>query len=208
MGGNWAIWLILLIPVAVSILSLLFRATKEEPRRPGRMRPGEGPVAGRPQRRSVSDIDQFLEEINRRRREAAERRRAAEAPSAPVRPAPPEDRPPLPPPVRARPLPPPVVKPPRRPERERQEPPRLREQEKIIIAEVVPSARQSGPAMPAPEAAAQVAVATPRPASPALTQLLPLLRSRQGLRTAFLLQEILGRPVCRRGNPVPLFRQQ
>jgi len=53
--NNWAIWLILLIPVAVSILSLLFRPTKEEPQRGPRMRPnlqgGEGPP--RTTRRSV-----------------------------------------------------------------------------------------------------------------------------------------------------------
>src|SRR5215831_1854950 len=97
---NWALWLILLIPVAVSILSLLFRPPKEEPRRGPRMRQPQEGAGPRPPRRSVSDIDQFLEEINRRRREAAERRRAAEALPAPVRPAPPEDRPPLPPPVR------------------------------------------------------------------------------------------------------------
>src|SRR5262249_32544442 len=92
-----------LIPVVISILSLLFK-NKEEPRRDPRARPGPEGGAGppRPPRRSVSDIDQFLEEINRRRREAAERR----PPGSPRGARPPAPRPP-PPPRRAHPPAPP-----------------------------------------------------------------------------------------------------
>jgi hypothetical protein len=37
-----------------------------------------------------------------------------------------------------------------------------------------------------------------RTVSPALAQMLPLLRDRKGLRSAILLQEVFGSPLCRR----------
>jgi hypothetical protein len=41
----------------------------------------------------------------------------------------------------------------------------------------------------------------PRPVpSPVMTSLQPMLRSPEGLRTAFLIREILGPPVARRGG--------
>ncbi len=193
---NWAVWLILLIPVAVSILSLLFRPTKEEPRRPNV--PGRGP-GPRPARRSVSDIDQFLEEINRRRREAAERRRAPEPVAVPI---PPVEQRPVPPPPR--PVPPPVARPARRPERERALPPRVRprvpEPERVIVAEEVVVAVPVE--KPAEAAGARITfpIKRPRPTSRALEQIFPLLRDPQGLRSAIVLREILDGPVCRRRN--------
>jgi hypothetical protein len=214
---NWAVWLILLIPVAVSILSLLFKS-KEEPKRDGRLRPPPTARPGgptRPGRRPVSDIDQFLEEINRRRREAAERRRPTEPTAAPTpppiveRPAPP---PPIPQrePLRPVPVPPPRL--PRRPERERPLPTRIRERplqpEPVLVAEPVPP--PPPPAPPAPPAPAVPAVlgtyVVTRPPSPALTQLVTMLRSPQSLRTAILLREIFDPPVSRRAGQGPYFR--
>jgi hypothetical protein len=198
---GWVIWVIVLIPVAVSILSLLFRPPKDEPRAGGRLRPGpqRGGGAGGQPRRSVNDIDLFLEEINRRRREAAQRRGGFQEPVAV----------PLPPPPRQRPVPPPAPKPSRRVERERDLPPRLRgrvaETEAVVIAEVI--------APPAPEIPSFPGAATDdllpdgqpgvvrrvQPISPALNQLMPLLQSPNGLRSAMLLREIFDRPVSARG---------
>ncbi len=207
--NNWAIWLILLIPVAVSILSLLFRPPKEEPRPGPRMRPNaqEGP-GNRPPRRSVSEIDQFLEEINRRRREAAERRRASEPTPLPV--PPPEAKPVPPPPPR--PVPPPVSKP-RRPERPRPVPPRRREPVPEVVRVVVPEPAPLPfqepplPALPAEVPALPLPTfleSYRRPPSLALVQLAPLLSSMQTLRSAILLREILDRPISQRPRRGPL----
>jgi hypothetical protein len=207
--NNWTIWLILLIPVAVSILSLLFRPTKEEPRRGPRMRPHvqEGGETPRTARRSVSEIDQFLEEINRRRREAAERRRGSE----PVVPVPVPEVKPVPPPPRLRPLPPPVSKP-RRTEKPRQVTPvrvreRIPEAERVVIAETAAPTfpEVPGPVVPAPIPAPQpfANIMLRRPPSRALLQILPLLNSPQSLRSAILLREILDGPVARRSHRRP-----
>jgi hypothetical protein len=212
---NWAVWLILLIPVAVSILSLLFRPPKEEPRRGGRLRPNppDGANPPRPARRSVSDIDQFLEEINRRRREAAERRRAPEPP--PLVP-PREERPAPALPPRPRPAPPPE-RPARRPERETPlVPPRVRERvpepRRMVIAEAVVAPVEAPPAprIEVVEAAAVIVAQVQRPrraVSPALAQLLPLLSRPQGLRNAVLLREIFEGPVSRRPHRSPFITQ-
>jgi hypothetical protein len=200
---NWAILLILLIPVGVSILSLLFRNAREDPRRGGVFRPNRPvPGAARPQRRSVSDIDQFLEEINRRRREAAERRKGPEAVAAPA-----------PPPPVARPTPP-RVRPSRRLEREvRSTRPKQQfpEPEPVVIAQAVPVAelvaQQIAPPVAPPEPLAAGAIPAvpatirPRVLSAAVTGALPLLRSAQGLQTAIVLQEVFAKPLSRRGRP-------
>jgi hypothetical protein len=195
MNMQWALWLIILIPVGVSILSLLFR-TREDPRRGGAFRPNRPGMGGpRPARRSVSDIDQFLEEINRRRREAAERRKATDPLAVPA-----------PPPPVARPAPPvPRSKPPRRPDRDVKPPrqrPRISEPEPVV-AEAVPVYEPAPPlSVPQEPAAIPAAPSTTRPRvlSPAVAQALPLLRSNQGLRTAIVLQEIFGKPLARRSR--------
>jgi hypothetical protein len=207
---NWAVWLILLIPVAVSILSLLFRPPKEEQRRGGRVRPNppNGPGPQRPARRSVTDIDQFLEEINRRRREAAERRRGAEPPPL----IPPREERPAPVPLpRPRPAAQ-VEKPLRRPEREKPVPPRLRERvpdpPRVVFAEAVVAAVEEGRTPQAEIIEVATVVQAPptvprRNVSPALAQLMPLLSRPRGLRNAILLREIFEGPVSRRPHRSP-----
>ena len=209
---QWEIWLIILIPVAVSILSLLFRSSKDEPRRNDRPRPNpqDGPGPGRPPRRSVSDIDQFLEEINRRRREAAERQsaqRPAPAPPArtPSRQGPPPTRPSPPPAQRF-----PPVEVVARPQPRVVEAVAVVEERKAPGAQPLPSRAPatSGTETFVPSAVTEVrmavAITSPAPVgrtkvSPVLAELLPLLRDRKSLRSAFLLKEIFGRPLCQRG---------
>src|SRR5437867_834804 len=65
---------IMVVAEMVWILSSLFRGSEEERRGPGQRpgsRRGDSPAAR--QRPASSNVDRFLEEINRRRREAAER---------------------------------------------------------------------------------------------------------------------------------------
>ena len=137
---------------------------------------------GRPPRRrpSSTDIDRFLEEVKRRQSE--QRRRQAEPqevePVVVIAPSP-------------RPKPPPVRRPPQR--RNYAEP--------VLVAEAVPVAMpvtasrrvSETPAIPAPE----IAIAN-RPVH--IEELLRLLHSPQGLRAAFLLNEILGPPQSKRGR--------
>src|SRR5579884_1196124 len=97
----WHVLLILfVIPVAVWILSSLFRAVEEQQRTPQRPRmDGSGRLPPPRPRRPVNDIESFLEEINRRRREGTARPASgtptggATAGSKP-RPKPPVRRPP------------------------------------------------------------------------------------------------------------------
>src|SRR5262245_22697286 len=105
---NW-MWIVILIPVVVWILSSVIRPSEEQPRDLRRRLPprdDEGP--GEPPRaRPPSEVERFLEEINRLRQRAAEQQKAAEEPTA--APAP---KPPPPPMPRQMPRP---VPPPRRP---------------------------------------------------------------------------------------------
>src|SRR5262245_48923245 len=97
--GNmeWVKIAIPLIAVAVWLLSTLARGTRDD-RRPT-PRPRETPAGGdappRP-RRPVSDIDRFLEEVNRRRREAGERAKPDRPEATPPAAGDDRSRPPLP----------------------------------------------------------------------------------------------------------------
>lgn len=181
--GN-LIGIIIAIAIGMWILFNLFRGAEEEPREEGERR--EGP------KRSGSlsnDVDRFLEEINRRRREAMARESGV-----------------APPPVEA-----PQRR--RRPEREPQQQRKRPEQ----IPSVVPVGRGRGAALPVVELVVDpsVPMAEPvvplvlppvagisRPAlSPAVTQLRSMLRDPQSLRVSFMLQEVLGPPRCRRHGP-------
>jgi hypothetical protein len=70
-------WLVLVIFLIVWIVSSLIQGVEKERSRMNRQRslPGGDRLPGeRATRRAPTDIDRFLEEVNRRRREAAERR--------------------------------------------------------------------------------------------------------------------------------------
>src|SRR5437660_7061579 len=169
-------WVKLVIPrtaVAVWILRNLAK-NREEPRRqrtapPPRPEDGAGPR----RRRSPTEVDQFLEEV-RRRREAAEiKAKTFEEKPIPVPMAQtvePESRFPRPRRVPPPPLPTPDLR------RLRAEP---------IVARIVP-AQEAIPATP---------IVTPRvtlvPTSPMVKETLALLKNRKSLVTAILLREIL-----------------
>jgi hypothetical protein len=189
---DWGVILVVfLIPLAVWIFSTLVRGNEEERAQNGRRRgPRAGGMApGRP-RPATSDIDRFLEEISRRRREGGPR----PTPPAPQpAPAPTVQLPPTPRPQR-RPGPTPRPKAPAKPTPPRvvQEIPQVVE---VVVSEPVPTPpRPASPAPVAPPAGVR------RPVNPMAAQLLNLLRSPQGIRTAILLHEIFGPPVCRRAR--------
>lgn len=168
---------IALLPMALWVLRAVFGKEEERPNLP---RPGQ-----RPQRPATSDMERFLEEINRRRREAVR------PPAAKV-----ERRPPTAAPA---PRPKPVARP------ARKEPEVV---EVVVVEEPVKRTGLKQPAVPAaarPEAVAPRAQATIQvrsgggDASPLLRELRALLRSPNTVRSAIMLHEVLGTPLCRRG---------
>jgi hypothetical protein len=180
-------WLIPVILIIIWVVNSFLRGNEEE-RNKNRQRPtprGDRPPSEPTARRSTSDIDRFLEEVNRRRRQAAERRPTPE---------PPRQRPPSRPPS---------APPPRRQ-------PTSRPVERIPTAEVIPvveavatavaarppalTAQPAATAQPTPGAVNASVPVVPAP----MQQLMGLLASPENLRTAILLREVLGPPRCRR----------
>jgi hypothetical protein len=221
--------LIVVVVEAVWILSSLFRGHEEDRKgpagRPNARSPGTTPNRSRP---SSTNVDRFLEEINRRRREAADRQSGGaprgEAPST-TRPPVPSARPPSPGP-RAQP-PVLVLSPeqmrrtgsmPRTPRVEAENPQPRTEAIEVIVDE---RRRSRGPAPVSTSAggtasqaygsseAGDLRIGTAfsqvgfrgKMVSPALVPLLPLLLDRRALRSAFLLKEIFGPPVGQRRRP-------
>lgn len=188
--------MIILVGAAVLFLSNVFRQAKNE-----RERALER-SANRP-RRSDSNTERFLEEVNRRRQQAQ-----ARAPGSPsVRPV--TQAPPITPLPRREP-------PPRRlpPKAEYPRTERATARSPVVtsrkLLEVVPADKPAKPpvspeaasASPPSELAMSARSAPPKISRQALPaafqQLVPLLQSRQSLRAAFMLHEILGPPRCHR----------
>jgi hypothetical protein len=205
-------WIVPVIVLAVWILSSLIR-NAEEPPRLGRHRraPGAEPEADP----LPSEVDKFLYEINKMRRQGAAQASEQPRPQPPSeRPARaeavPRERPPAPAPSepdRSYPAPAPVVLAPR-PEkpRQRQARPRRTEVARPLVAKVV--VPQPGGQIldvipvqqvtPPPAAKITSTVGQPRRPSPAVVQLRALLQTPGSMQTAILLQEVLGPPRCRR----------
>jgi hypothetical protein len=204
---GWEVLIVPLLALVVWILGTLMRQDEDPRVRQRQRRPGmEGPFG--PGRQPVSDLDRFLTEA-RRRRELAEKGLPVPPPPAP---APPPRRPPTPAP-RPRPTGP-------TPSRSAAPPPPRRQRDEPMTVVKAPAprpARQDQPKgpipvlLPVPQAevavevvsAMRVPVAAPEPTpaapvSPAVAQVLVLLRSPQSAATAFVLREILGPPLCLR----------
>jgi hypothetical protein len=184
-----------IVGVIVWIISLLAKVTQPDeqraPRPPGPANRGAG-----------SDIDRFLQEIDRLRRrnqESGEPLRRPAAPpvvAAPVsrprpRPVPPTARPrPLPPPRPQRPAPPPAPGRPAAPEVPMVTP----------LEEFTPPPLPGLPTLVPPVPVMRTSLPLPPTKTPAPTPLLELLRSSQGMATAVVLHELLGPPKARRGR--------
>jgi hypothetical protein len=182
---NWfVVGILFAISIGVWLLANIFRNRDEEQR------------STRP-RRSPSDLDKFLAEIQRRKSQAeasGERPTPPRAiPEPPPRRAAPPQRPPSPRPPVVR----PVVVPMQRIE---SAPPVLLEVVEAVAPPQPPAASQRLPEVLPVSPQAPQPPAPPLAAAGALRTgaLRDLLRTPQSLRTVLLLREVLGPPVCRR----------
>lgn len=190
-------WVVPVIAVVLWILSSVIRSPEEPPRDLRRRRlPNNRPAQGGEPARPSSEVERFLEEINRLRRRAADGQKPAdetreEEPRAEPSPRPEPPPRPQPPSLPRRPRrTPAVVVPPRRAVAQPPPPPPAQAVPVLDVLEVI-----AAPATPMAKAAQRI----PAPAaSPAVAQLRTLLASPQNLQTAVLLHEVLGPPRCRR----------
>jgi periplasmic protein TonB len=186
-------WIVPVIALALWIISSLVKSAEEKPKQ---AKPGE-PLPDAVPPRPQSEVDRFLEEINRMRRRQEEEQRQQE----PTRRS--EPLPPIPPP------PPPVVV---QVEPKASEPTTAPNFEKPAVVVEKPKTRivktrrteprPTPPRQPAviveatlPHLAPSVQAPTP---SPAIAQIYAMLRSPQSIQAAILLQEVMGPPRCRR----------
>lgn len=189
---NWEILIFPLIALGVWILSTIFRGVEEQREKNRPPRPREEGASVKVPRRPVSELDRFLDEA-RRRREAAQQRQQQTAPVLvePIPEAIPLPRPapkPAPAPAPASPLPRKIERPALQPT----EPPR-RAPEPAPAVPVVQTLAQSQASTHSPVPGTTVQA---RKLSPVLARLMPLLKDRPSLGTAFVLNEIFGRPRC------------
>ena len=212
-------WLlgIMVLAEMVWILSSLFRGTEEERKGPGQragVRRGDSP-ANRP-RPTASNVDQFLEEINRRRREAAERQGTELSPgkTAARKTIPRPDNPER----RSVPLTQPLPSAAARPRFANVAAPPLpsaairAKAESIVVRPDTPAPQPDSSRFEPPAVGEVILVSRPvqvspvaaaaetRPSAPStmISQLVPLLRTNRSLQAAVMLHEILGPPRCRR----------
>lgn len=189
---RWEVLLVPLIAMVVAILASVFRGAEEAKRRNNNQRQGTGPESQRERPRTDSSgIDQFLEEIRRRQAERQDSARTTQREMRKPRQAPPTA------PAEERPMPP-VELPP--------QPPRRREVPILAVALEVPIV----PAIAVPEVpiarpvfSAAPVVNVPRTEGTAAagavrTHLAAILKTKPGLRTAFVLREIFDTPMCQR----------
>jgi hypothetical protein len=170
-------WKILIAFVLFPTIVYVMRAIlgKEEEQRQSQRRLPQRPPS-RP-RQSGTDMERFLEEINRRRREAASPRPSTPVPKRPT-----------------------VVVPPPRPKTAAKPTPERRQQptitDVVAVEEVVAVPKQQ----PGPARGATAPVPQADRTPPLLKELRALLASPKNARSAILLQEVLGRPLSQRGN--------
>jgi hypothetical protein len=211
--GGWEIWLALVFAAAVWILGHLLRQGAQTDEKRDQPRPGAGerrppgrPPGAAPRQPPRTELDRFLQEVNRRKQLAEQRGRAQQPASAP-----PERRPPRPRTVA-------VERPPARrmvepmPEVISVEPTRRAEPVPVLeLAEAQARPATVPPAAPVPVvptggAAGSVVLGPATPFPPAVRQgqsgairrLGAMLRSKDNLCAAMMLREILDRPVCHR----------
>ncbi len=180
--GDWISWAIPLAALGIWILTNLAKGA-EAKKQPERARP-----APRPQTKST-EIDRFLQEINRRRQQQQEQERAPPVAKPVVEVPRPRPRPPQPPqPSRPRrPVATPIVV---------EAVPRAEPAIPIVLPVTIAERQLLESVSPIdkrdPLKAVVAAASVARTASAA--NLRELLRSGQGLRTAFLVSEILRPP--------------
>jgi hypothetical protein len=197
-GNHWE-WLIAVAAIVFWIVQSL-RGGEEERNRNRQRAGGEAGPANKPARRPATDIDRFLDEVNRRRRQAAERKPVVVLREKPPAPAPasrprPSVRLPAP-----RPIPQPA---PLRPVLERPAKPAP-----VTVPGAVAEIVFATPVVATPvDVAAEPRPVQPAPSpgpvvpGPAASRIEALLTSPEDLQAILVLREIFGPPLCRRGRP-------
>ena len=214
---NWEILIVPLIALGVWILSTVFRGAEEGKDAPRRQ--GDGAPPARPR----SELDRFLEEARRQRDKARQQAApVAETPKEPERKMPAAVLPPTsPPPPRPEPR---KREPQPKSEMRKREPApttsaRALNDPLLVRIEDRPSFANPASAQATPMMALPTSMETPalptlptptmntpatasdqnrRDASPLRAALSALLRDRKTLATAFILHEILDKPLCKR----------
>jgi hypothetical protein len=173
---DWITIIIVVISISVWALANLANMNKKQPQI------GQAANAGPRNRPSATEIDRFLEEVNRRKQQQQERRATA------------------PPPVQKRepkkvvPVEAKKVKPP-----QRQVVVGEPVVQAIVIGEPVAPSQFLAPSLSALPTIQVPPTIGPRAAeSPYVRQVKSLLKSQDGLRTMFVVNEVLGAPRCRR----------
>ena len=164
-------WVVPVIVLVVWILTNVLRPAEEQNKlQPQRQLPEEDPEGRKPQ----NEVDRFLEEINRLRRQSTEQQPQA---------APPRAEPVVPEVRRA---PPPRPQPQRRSQEARRAEPRRQTQvaPAAAVVEAVPVAVASKAAPPVRR----------KMVSPGVSQLFALLRNPATVQTAVVLHEVFGPP--------------
>jgi len=196
-------WLIPAVVVASWIIRGLLRNQEEDAGKSPRLATPRADMAEERPARPANDVDRFLEEINRLRRKSAE---ARGEPARPVVAPPPIRRPTVRPAAREAPRPRPVTTIPEViPARRAPEPSQRSVFQGVDVpVEAIPLGRPA----PAPSAAPSSLIASLAPfiptkmvdrgIAPSLTLLFALLNTRESLRSAFLLREVLDVPLCKR----------
>jgi hypothetical protein len=195
-------WLVIVVFVLIWILNSFLRSGEEQKNANRRRNAGGRPDSGS---RRKTEIEEFLEEVNRRRRQKTDQATPAAEEAAPSMRTPLATR---------------TTRPatPVRPEQRRQKPAvrpsrtvSQREIEQPVIAEAVVVMEEpplstvgqtklgqlrSVPERPA--AAVQLTTMAPEIKAAPLAELTALLKSTEGMRAAMILQEVLGPPRCKR----------
>lgn len=169
---------VLLIVVGVNVAGAIIRALRKEAEAEKAEQRPEARERRPARPKPPTDVDLFLERINQRRQEAAARQAA---------------RPPRPQPIPGRPAAPNVIgpTPPRaRPKAERPASRRAAAAEVVVVE--LPA--QAG----VPAQAAARPIMQPRRVPPGAARVAALLRTPLARQTAFILQEVLGKPVSMR----------
>lgn len=189
---DWVGIVALAVGFVIWLISNLAKANEAPGRRPGA--PAGGGAANEPPRPrpSTTEIDRFLEEINRRRQQQQQRRPGSLESTETAAPPPPPARPR----VEDRPVPVPRSRPapaPKQPQRPTVRtaytaPPPVQALPTVVPVSPAESAALLRPVRPLPGA----------PTSPQLKMARDLLASGQGLRTAIILNEIFGPPRSKR----------
>jgi hypothetical protein len=172
-------WLLIVIPIIIFVVSVMLKGLA--PKAPGgeddAVQPDEQSRRTRP---TATDVERFLAEINRRKREAEHDDTRDPAPR----------------------------REPRRERRQRQ--PATAQSARTRPVTVLRISEEEASRLPVVQAVedepVSVEPAPPpvhlqpmsKPASPLLKEVLPLLRSARGRKAAMVLQEIFGPPKCRR----------